>query len=63
MAPFKIKKSWEIAKKILHLLFLYVNVNVGRQLYIDSYTLIAMKSIHYNEWKCSFFYKKVISKY
>lgn len=37
MAPFKIEKSWKIAKKILHLLFLYVNVNVGRQLYIDSY--------------------------
>lgn len=37
MAPFKIEKSWKIAKKILHLLFLYVNVNAIRQLYIDSY--------------------------
>ncbi len=37
MAPFKIEKSWKIAKKILKLLLLYVNVNVGRQLYIDSY--------------------------
>lgn len=37
MAPFKIEKSWKIAKNILHLLFLYVNVNAGSQLYIDSY--------------------------
>ena len=41
MAPFKIEKSWKIAKKILHLLLLYVNVNVGRQLYIDSYEAVS----------------------
>lgn len=37
MAPFKIENLGKLQKNILHLLFLYVNVNTGRQLYIDSY--------------------------